>query len=139
MMCVPCKVGDSKIHGQGVFAKYDIKKGEPIWRFSRIFDRIVMAYVRIQASKAEQSKFKERCYVNPNYPDDWILPGDEGQFLNFPIPPEEANIELGGVIDGQDVLIAARDIKAGEELTVPPGSDADYQRKMSERDPGRKD
>ena len=133
MMRVPCKVGDSSIHGQGVFATRDVKKGEVIWTFSRIFDRIVMHYVRVQAPKDEQAKLWERCYVNPNYPDDVILPGDESQYLNFPIPPEEANIELGGVVDGQDVLIAARDIKAGEEFTVPPESDGDYARKIAER------
>lgn len=57
--------------------------------------------------------------------------GDEAQFLNFPPEGEKANIQLGGVVDGQDVLITARDIKAGEELTVPPESDADYSRKIA--------
>lgn len=133
MMRVPCKVGDSQIHGQGIFATQDIKKGAVIWQFSRIFDRIVMSYVRVQAPKEEQAKFLERCYGNPAYPDDLIMCGDEAQFLNFLVPPEEANITLGGVVDGQDVLIAARDIKAGEELTVPPESDADFERKMDAR------
>ena len=132
-MKVPCKVQDSPIHGQGVFATRNVKKGEVIWKFSRLFDRIVMHYVRVQAPKDEQNKLMERCYMNPNYPDDVILPGDEAQFLNFPVPPEEANIELGGVVDGQDVLIARRDIQAGEEFTVPLESDADHARKLSER------
>ncbi len=133
MMRVPCKIADSQIHGQGVFATEDIKRGTVIWKFSRIFDKIVMQYVRIQAPKDEQTKFMERCYVNANYPDDFILCGDEAAWLNFPVPPEEANIELGGVVDGQDILVARRDIKAGEELTVPPESDADYARKIAER------
>jgi len=75
----------------------------------------------------------ERCYMNPDYPDDLILCGDEAQFLNFPVPPEEFNVELGGTVDGQDILVARRDINAGEELTVPPESDGDYERKLAER------
>ena len=133
MMKVPCKISDSSIHGQGVFATQDVKKGELVWQFSRIFDRIVMWHVRVRAPKDEQEKFMERCYMNPDYPDDLILCGDEAAWLNFPVPPEEANIELGGVVDGHDILIAARDIKEGEEFTVPPNSDADYARKIAER------
>lgn len=133
MMKVACKIADSKIHGQGVFAVEEIKKGTIIWQFSKIFDRIVMLHVRVRAPKDEQLKFMERCFMNPEYPDDLILCGDEAQFLNFPTPEELANITLGGVVDGQDVLIAARDIAPGEELTVPPESDADYARKLAER------
>jgi SET domain-containing protein len=133
MMRVPCKIGDSSIHGQGVFATQDIKKGELVWVFSKIFDRIVPFHVRARAPKSEQERFVERCYMNPDYPDDLILCGDEAQFLNFPVPPEESNVELGGTVDGQDILVARRDIKAGEELTVPPESDGDYERKLAER------
>lgn len=133
MMTVRCKVADSPIHGQGVFAVEDISKGTKIWEYSRVFDRIIMFHVRKRATPAEQDKLMERCYLNPDYPDDVVMCGDEAQFLNFPVPPEEANIELGGVVDGQDLLVAKRDIKAGEELTVPPESDADYERKLAQR------
>jgi hypothetical protein len=37
---------------------------------------------------------------------------------------------LGGLQDKEYLLLAAVDILAGEELTVPPESDAVYLRKM---------
>jgi|SRR5215471_7454251 len=131
MIRVPVEVKLSPIHGCGCFARADIPKGTLIWKFSRIFDHLVMQHTWQRASKEEQAKLWERCYANPNYPSDLVMCGDEAQFLNFPAEGEKANITLCGVIDGQDVLIAACDIKAGEELTVPPESDADYPRKMA--------
>jgi len=38
--------------------------------------------------------------------------------------------------DKEQMLLAAVDIVAGEELTVPPQSDADYARKMQGYGPG---
>lgn len=134
MMWVPVEIKPSPIHGYGCFAGNDIPKGTLIWSFSRIFDRYISEHVRKRATIQEQQKLFERGYVNRTYPDDIVMCGDEAQFLNFPVPPEEANIELGGVVDGQDVLIAKREIKTGEELTVPPESDADYERKIAQRE-----
>lgn len=134
MLWVDVEIKPSRVHGYGCFAKNDISKGTLIWSFSRIFDRYISEHVRKRATIQEQEKLFERGYVNRTYPDDIVMCGDEAQFLNFPVPPEEANIELGGVVDGQDVLIARREIKAGEELTVPPESDADYERKIAQRE-----
>jgi hypothetical protein len=76
---------------------------------------------------------KERGFINPAQPEIWVLCIDEAQFLNFPKRGEAANIELGGLLDGEHLLLAARDIEEGEELLVPPESDADYERKMEGR------
>jgi hypothetical protein len=62
---------------------------------------------------------------------------DEAQFLNFPRVGESANLCLGGLQDGEHLLLAAVDIPAGTELTVPPESDTDYARKMKSYEPGR--
>jgi uncharacterized protein len=136
-MRIAVRVADSPIHGQGCFVLENVPRGTLVWKFSSIFDRIILRYTRERVSKEEQVKLFHRCYANPRYPEDWIMCGDEAQFLNFPAPPEVANIKLGGVVDGQDVLFAARDIEAGEELTVPPESDALYDQKMVERETGR--
>jgi SET domain-containing protein len=140
MMRVPCTIAASKIHGLGVYAVSDIAKGATVWQFSRIFDRLIPEYIWMQATKVEQEKLFERGFRTADLGADIYMCGDEGAFLNF-LPPEEANIELGGVVDGLDILVAKRDIKAGEELTVPPESDADYQRKMVQvkSEPERKD
>src|SRR6267142_4095646 len=133
MLRVPVEIKPSAIHGYGCFAVAEIKKGTVVWSFSRIFDHLIHEYVRARAPKVEQEKLLERGFAHPIYPADIIMCGDESQFLNFPLPPEEANIELGGVVDGYDCLIAKRDIQVGEELTVPPESDADYERKIAQR------
>jgi len=131
MIRVPVEVKPSPIHGCGCFALQDISKGTLVWQFSRIFDRQIMEHAWQRASKEEQAKLWARCYVHADNPTVLIMCGDESQFLNFPPEGEKANIELGGVVDGQDILLAARDIKQGEELTVPPESDADYPRKKA--------
>jgi hypothetical protein len=60
----------------------------------------------------------------------WILPCDEAQFWNFPRRGEQANCCMGGVQDGEKMVLSARDIAIGEELTIPPESDEDYDRKV---------
>jgi SET domain-containing protein len=130
MIRIPVTLKDSPIHGTGVFAARDIPKGEVVWLFSRIFDHLISEHLWVRASTQEKAKLFERGYRHPDYPADFYMCGDEGQFLNFPHPGEESNLELGPMVNTQPVLRARRDIKAGEELTVPPESDADYERKM---------
>lgn len=82
------------------------------------------------AGPRAQQFIHQRGYVNPQDPEVIVLCIDEAQFMNFPPPDQPANLHLGGLQDGEHILIAAQDIAIGDELTVPPESDADYQRKM---------
>jgi uncharacterized protein len=132
VMRLPVTLGPSAIHGMGVFALIDIPKGSVVWGFSRIFDHLIPEYKWVRAGADEKAKLFERGYRNPEYPADIYMCGDEGQFLNFPPRGTEPNLELGPFVGEQPSLIAACDIKAGEELTVPPESDADYERKMKD-------
>jgi hypothetical protein len=72
----------------------------------------------------------KRGYINPKSPEEYVICIDESQFINFAQPDKPANLCLGGLQDGEHLLLAAVDIAAGEELTVPPESDLDYERKM---------
>jgi hypothetical protein len=95
-------------------------------------DRAISDY-SVKYGDPEVMRFiQERGYINPARPKLWILCCDESQHLNFPKKGEQANLRLGGIIDGEHVLLAAREINPGEELTVPPESDLDYERKMSQ-------
>lgn len=132
MIRLPVTVAPSALHGLGVFALIDIPKGTVVWSFSRIFDHLIIEYKWAMAGAEEKAKLFERGYRNPDYPSDIYMCGDEGQFLNFPPRGEESNLELGPYINEQPSLLSRRDIKAGEELTVPPESDADYERKMDQ-------
>ena len=129
MMTVPVKVRESKIHDTGVFAAEDITKGAVVWMFTPGLDLILSGYTVNHAEPRMQAFVMQRGYISLKK-NHWVVCTDEAQFLNFPTKGEKANIELGGVQDGENMLLAARDISAGEELLVPPESDADYHRKM---------
>lgn len=132
-MTVPVEVKRSPVHGMGIFAVGPIRRGTVVWQFSPGLDRVITDYV-LEYNEPRVAEFiRERGYINPNKKGNWILPSDEAQFWNFPPKGEQANIELGGLQDGEYLLLAARDIALGEELFVPPESDADYERKMQIR------
>lgn len=139
MMRVKCKVKDSPIHNQGLFADEDVPRGTVIWSFSTIFDRAISEHVYSHASKPEQLKLFARGFRNPHAPNVLVLCADESQFLNFPLPKSEPNVVASGAIDGYDILIAARDIHRGEELLVAPETDYDYLTKVMSYAPGRED
>lgn len=139
MMRVRCKVGDSQIHNQGLFAVQSIPAGTVVWSFSTIFDRPINEHVYSHAAKPEQVKLFQRGFRNPHAPNVFVCVGDEAQFMNFPLPEHEPNVVVSGSVDGYDILIAARDIEAGEELLVSPESDYDYLTKVMQYVPGSKD
>jgi hypothetical protein len=133
MMMVPVTVGKSSIHGLGIFALAPIRKGAVIWQYEPGVDREFSDYSINYGEKRVYHFIRERGYINGNRPKMWILPVDAAQFWNFPKRDEEANCALGGLLDGEYLILAARDIEANEELTIPPESDADYERKMKGR------
>lgn len=139
MMRVRCKVGDSPIHNQGLFAAQTISAGTVVWSFSSVFDKSVNEHVYSHASKPEQIKLWSRGFRNPHAPNVLVLCGDEGQYLNFPHPEHDPNVVVSGVVDGYDILIAARDINIGEELLIAPESDYDYLAKVMQYAPGKQD
>jgi uncharacterized protein len=135
MLTVPVEIKKSAIHGFGVFAKTDIKKGTVLWMFEPGLDLRIPKLVAENSSARKRDYIMQRGYINPKNPDMVVLCIDEAQWMNFPADGEKANIWLGGLQDGEQILIAAQDIPAGTELTVPPESDADYQRKVSTYEP----
>ena len=133
MIRVKTEVRKSEIHGTGVFATEPIHIEQVVWIFDPSLDRVLSQYAVKYGDPEIMLYIMERGYVNPARQHQWIVCVDEAQFLNFPRKGDDANLKLGGVIEGENVLLAARDIAPGEELTVPPESDADYSRKMEGR------
>lgn len=132
MLTVPVEIRKSEIHGFGVFACTDIRNGTVIWQFTPGLDRVTSLFAIRNAEARVRDYVMERGFINPQEPDDVVICSDEAQFMNFPRSGVLANTELGGVIDGQNLLVAAEDIMAGTEITVPPESDLDYARKMQQ-------
>jgi uncharacterized protein len=133
MMRVPCQVKPSEIHGTGVFATEKLEAGRVVWAYEPGIDRGISDFAVRNSEPRVADYIRERGYINPARPMLWIICVDESQFLNFPRKSEVANLSLGGSQDGESLLLAAREIQPGEELTVPPESDADYERKMGAR------
>jgi hypothetical protein len=133
MMMIPVEVRKSEIHGYGIFAIANIPEGAVLWAFVPGLDHMVSGYAVKYGDPRASSYIQERGYLSPEKPNVWVICVDEAQFWNFPKRGEEANCRLGGELDGEKLIMADRDIKVGEELTVPPESDADYDRKMETR------
>ena len=134
MLTVPVEVRKSAIHGCGVFAVKDVRRGDVVWMFDHL-DQRWLGYVVEHWEPKLRAYAEQRGYVNER--GEVIICVDEAQFLNFPRVGEMANLCLGGTQDGESILLAAVDIPAGTELTVPPESDADYARKMQSYESGR--
>jgi len=132
MMTVPVEVKRSAIHGLGIFALSEIRKGQVVWQFTPGMDRALSDYAVRYTEDLVRNFIMERGYLNPKKPQ-WIVCIDEAQFWNFPPDGVPANCVLGGEQDGENLIIAERDIAAGEELTICHQSDGDYDRKMKSR------
>lgn len=134
MLTIPVEIRKSEIHGYGVFATNDIRRGDVVWMFHPGLDRRVSETAVKFCEPRAKAFILQRGYINPKAPDEIVLCVDEAQFLNFPRPDQPANLCLGGLQDGEHMLLAAVDIPVGDELTVPPESDADFHRKMEAYD-----
>jgi hypothetical protein len=137
MLTIPVEIRKSEIHGYGVFALTDIRRDAVVWMFHPGLDRRISELAIKFCEPRAQLFIRQRGYINPKIPEEIVLCMDEAQFLNFPRSDQPANLCLGGVQDGEHMLLAAIDIPAGDELTVPPESDADYQKKMEAHGAGQ--
>jgi SET domain-containing protein len=124
MMRVPITVRASGIHGLGLFTVRPIAAGTTLWRFTSPEDYRVDVYT----ASDEQLHYG---YINPRRPHDLVICGGKARYWNFPRAGEPAN-SIEGLVDssGEAVIVAARDIAAGEELLIDPASDADAARKL---------
>jgi hypothetical protein len=133
MLTVPVEIKKSAIHGFGVFACEAIRQDSVVWMFHPGLDQRITKFALKFAEPRIREFVLKRGYINPKSPEQYVLCIDESQWLNFPQTDQRANLCLGGLQDGEYLLLAAIDIPAGSELTVPPESDLDYERKMSQR------
>ena len=117
MLLIPVKVNRSLIHGIGIFASQAIDANTRIWSFTSGFD------LALDPSALEQqpAHFRETMlhygYIDPRR-HRFILCCDDYRFINHSDTPN-VRVDPGKELYGVD--IAARDIQAGEELTVDYG------------------
>lgn len=129
MLLVRTSVRFSPIHGLGCFAEEDIPKGKVIWRFDPLLD-LAIPEESIRNFPPAVSEFLQiYSYAEIRGGKKmYILCGDHARHMNH---SESPNL-LEGYDHGESTNIAARDIKAGEELTCNYNEfDADASIKLS--------
>lgn len=112
MLLVRIRLAPSPIHGIGVFAVDPIPKGAEVWRFTPGLDldpRVLDAQPQLA-----RERLLHYGYIDPRL-NRYILGCDEVRFFNHSDTP---NLIPDFNLDRYGVDIAARDVAAGEELTV---------------------
>ncbi len=104
------RVGKSKIHGTGVFAKRKIPKGTRIFEYKG--KRVRKDALMLEVEKG-RSSLMYVLNVNPTQAVDGEQGGNEARFINHSCAP---NCEVY-VFDDTPYIYAMRDIIRGEELT----------------------
>jgi hypothetical protein len=109
MLRVRTRIGQSAIHGIGLFADEFIPRGALIWEFLPTFD------VTFDRAAFERLPAETRCHVDKYaYLDRernaFVLCGDDARFMNHSAEPNTWEVS-------ESCTLAARDIAPGEEIT----------------------
>jgi SET domain-containing protein len=114
VLLVRVRVAASGIHGLGVFAVAPIAKGTVVWRFTPGFDLDLDPAVLDAQPAHFRGVLLHYGYIDPRL-NRFILCCDDARFINHSDTP---NLFVDVARDRHGVDVAARDIAAGEEMTV---------------------
>ncbi|MEK7618928.1 MAG: SET domain-containing protein [Patescibacteria group bacterium] len=112
MLLVKTKIGQSAIHGSGLFADQFIQKGTPVWKFHSDFDQELSTDDLARMSESAREQTLQYAYISPAT-GKYVLCFDDARFLNH---SDEPNL-WQDFSDPEGIDTAARDIFLGEELT----------------------
>lgn len=110
MMLVKTIVKESPIAGLGLFADEDIPAGKAVWEFTSGFDQEIEPENLSLLSEPALQDFKNYAYLDKET-GNYILCFDSARFFNHAENPNT------GYSFSEDVYIAKKDIKKGEEIT----------------------
>ena len=121
MIFVKTKLKASLIHGIGCFADQDIPRGTLIWKFTKGFDQEFGLDFPDKLSETSREQFLKYAYISKTT-GNYILCSDDTRFFNHSKDNNVVNVRSilwlwSGENEQEGVDIAARDIKADEELT----------------------
>jgi len=112
---VAASVDSSRIAGAGLFADEDIDAGTPVFKWNpRVDFEYSREYPDSLPSK-ESDEFKELASWDGTT---WSLAGDGAAYFNHSIEPNVVIDGHGATPAAKRNRVAARDIRAGEELTM---------------------
>jgi len=128
MLLVKTKIGQSKVHGIGLFADQFISKGTPIWRFKPGFDLMIDKKQLDSLSEVSKEQVLNYDYLNFKT-GKHVLCFDNARFFNHSENPNVVGVASSN--DDEGINIAARNIYEGEELMVNYKTyDANFDYKM---------
>jgi hypothetical protein len=138
--CVPYTVRDTPDKGRGVFAEAPVLKGTILWRFVRgqyaVYDERSLKEYLATLSRSDVVYELEHMFGAPEFPGYIIRVFDDGVLINHSSQPNVVvNSDSGGdeipyntsvknvrdvegaLLNDRFALIAAQDLKVGDELT----------------------
>lgn len=117
MLIVKTKVKESGIHGRGLFADQNIKKGQNIWRYNRLIDRKIPQKKLLQLPSLVQKFVKYYSYLNDR--NEFVLCGDGARYINDSENPNTLDKVTfwDKLLGSEGISMASKDIKKGEEIT----------------------
>lgn len=111
MIVVKTKLDKSLISGIGLFANQDILKGDLIWKMTSISVLRIAPERYEELSQIEKEFIKNTDYYWMDEHGNYLIPIDDSRFTNHSNDPNIIEID-------ENVCVASRDIKQGEELTI---------------------
>src|SRR3990172_6417462 len=111
MLLVKTVVKPSRIHGLGLFANQNIKKGEVIWIYNPLIDR---RFDEKQLSRLPQHAKKFVIFYSYlNHKNQYVFPGDDARYVNHSDSPNISDVRFvgGKNSSGEEIGIAARNLK----------------------------
>src|ERR1051326_1290557 len=109
MLLVRTQVGQSAIHGTGLFAVELIPQGTLMWKFQPGPDIVVPFDVIETLPPLGRELINHYGYLNEFFPGGYVLDSDNARFINHSDEPNPDN--------STEFAFAARDIHPGEEIT----------------------
>jgi SET domain-containing protein len=116
MLLVKTKVAPSPVHGLGLFADQFIPSGTRIWEYNDAVDSRFDERRLLGLSEDEQDELLKHTYRNPRTKL-YVVCGDDARYMNHSDVPNTEDIGYDeGLVNGEGVTIAGRDIQPGEEI-----------------------
>ena len=117
MYTIDIMVGDSPIHGKGVFTIRAVKKGTIVWKYDPKRDLTLTSEQYEELDADERERFYHSAYLSP-WTGLWICPpkDDPSNYTNHS-PENNLTVEYDEAISSEPYFVTNRDIAKGEELT----------------------
>ncbi len=109
MFLIRTAVGQSPIHGVGVFAGEDVARGQALWRYAEGYDLTIPVERVAGLPGAFRAYLETYAYVSRFLPGMYVLSCDHAKFINH---SDDPNTELKPFL-----TLAKRPIASGDEIT----------------------